>query len=241
MQGCRSLQCHYRCRSTATSRGTKPSARSVPQAPGIEQLHDALGLRDRRGPSLQSGARFVVDGLIVLAASPVGNIVFRMRGRPGVALYYFDRRANWRGGWPKMGRDRLRQGRVDRACRADEGGREHRVPLSKAALAILRAALREDGNPFVFIGGNKGSAQQHGDARAAAAAHGAFLFQIGSGPRRLRATTCASIVIGVCGSHCHAGPGIWDSPVGLGILGRNEWLLPRNPCRAQAVAIGAIP
>ena len=168
--------------------------------------------------------------------SPAGG-----RDRPGVALYYFDRRANWRGGWPKMGRDRLRQGRVDRACRADEGGREHRVPLSKAALAILRAALREDGNPFVFIGGNKGSAQQHGDARAAAAAHGAFLFQIGSEPGRLRATTCASIVIGVCGSHCHAGPGIWDSPVGLRILGRNEWLLPRTPCRAQAVAIGAIP
>ena len=105
MQLCRSLQCHYRCRSTARSPGTKPSARSAPQAPGIEQLHDALGLRDRRGPSLQSGARFVVDGLIVLAAIPVGNIVFKMRAeglqdRACVGLWpteYFDQdQGSWR-------------------------------------------------------------------------------------------------------------------------------------------------
>jgi integrase len=38
-----------------------------------------------------------------------------------------------------------------------KAGRQHRVPLSEPALAILRDALREDGNPFVFIGGNKGS------------------------------------------------------------------------------------
>jgi integrase len=34
--------------------------------------------------------------------------------------------------------------------------RVHRVPLSEAALAILKALPREDGNPFVFIGSMKG-------------------------------------------------------------------------------------
>lgn len=33
-----------------------------------------------------------------------------------------------------------------------KGGREHRVPLSPAALDILRALPREDNNPFLFIG-----------------------------------------------------------------------------------------
>src|SRR5262249_137184 len=33
-----------------------------------------------------------------------------------------------------------------------KGGREHRVPLSDRALAILRDLPREDGNPHVFIG-----------------------------------------------------------------------------------------
>jgi integrase len=34
--------------------------------------------------------------------------------------------------------------------------REHRVPLSFAALAVLDAVPREDDNPFVFIGGRRG-------------------------------------------------------------------------------------
>jgi integrase len=33
-----------------------------------------------------------------------------------------------------------------------KSGKEHRVPLSDAALALLHNAFREDGNPFVFIG-----------------------------------------------------------------------------------------
>ncbi|SDR31067.1 Integrase [Rhizobiales bacterium GAS113] len=36
-------------------------------------------------------------------------------------------------------------------------GKEHRVPLSDRALAILEALPREDGNAFVFIGGKKGA------------------------------------------------------------------------------------
>jgi integrase len=37
-----------------------------------------------------------------------------------------------------------------------KAGREHRVPLSDAAVSILAALPREDGNPFVFIGGREG-------------------------------------------------------------------------------------
>jgi integrase len=35
-------------------------------------------------------------------------------------------------------------------------GKEHRVPLAPAALKLLGEVYREDGNPFVFIGGRKG-------------------------------------------------------------------------------------
>jgi integrase len=35
--------------------------------------------------------------------------------------------------------------------------KEHRVPLSSAALVLLQALPRERGNPFVFIGSNKGT------------------------------------------------------------------------------------
>jgi integrase len=38
-----------------------------------------------------------------------------------------------------------------------KGGREHRVPLSGAAGALLRALHTEDGNPHVFIGSQPGS------------------------------------------------------------------------------------
>jgi integrase len=38
-----------------------------------------------------------------------------------------------------------------------KGGREHRQPLSEAALDLLRALPREDGNPFLFVGGRTGS------------------------------------------------------------------------------------
>lgn len=37
-----------------------------------------------------------------------------------------------------------------------KGAREHRVPLSDEALAILEALPREDGNPHLFLGGRKG-------------------------------------------------------------------------------------
>lgn len=37
-----------------------------------------------------------------------------------------------------------------------KGGKEHRVPLSKMALALLNALPREGGNPFVFIGSRPG-------------------------------------------------------------------------------------
>jgi integrase len=36
-----------------------------------------------------------------------------------------------------------------------KGGREHRIPLSDAALAVLAKAPRERGNEFVFIGAEK--------------------------------------------------------------------------------------
>jgi len=39
--------------------------------------------------------------------------------------------------------------------------REHRVPLSPAALDLLRSLPREDGNPFVFIGPNSGRGLGH--------------------------------------------------------------------------------
>ena len=35
-------------------------------------------------------------------------------------------------------------------------GREHKIPLSVTALALLRALPREEGNPFVFIGPKPG-------------------------------------------------------------------------------------
>lgn len=38
-----------------------------------------------------------------------------------------------------------------------KAGREHRVPLSAAAIDILEKLPREDGNSFVFIGGRKGA------------------------------------------------------------------------------------
>jgi integrase len=38
-----------------------------------------------------------------------------------------------------------------------KSNRQHRVPLSDAAMEILEAAPREDGNPFVFVGGRKGA------------------------------------------------------------------------------------
>jgi integrase len=38
-----------------------------------------------------------------------------------------------------------------------KGGRDHRVPLSDAAVSLLRALPREKGNPFVFIGHRPGS------------------------------------------------------------------------------------
>ena len=47
-----------------------------------------------------------------------------------------------------------------------KGGREHRVPLSDAALAVLAKAPRESANPFVFIGAEKQSGlSRNGDAR----------------------------------------------------------------------------
>jgi integrase len=38
-----------------------------------------------------------------------------------------------------------------------KGGREHRVPLSDAALAVLSSVPREDGNDFIFIGPHPGA------------------------------------------------------------------------------------
>lgn len=38
-----------------------------------------------------------------------------------------------------------------------KAGREHRVPLSDRALAILKALPREAGNPFIFVGGQPGA------------------------------------------------------------------------------------
>jgi integrase len=38
-----------------------------------------------------------------------------------------------------------------------KAGKEHRVPLSDAAVALLKTAYAEEGNPFVFIGGQAGS------------------------------------------------------------------------------------
>src|SRR5262249_31791390 len=35
-----------------------------------------------------------------------------------------------------------------------KAGREHRVPLSQACVALLEGLPREDGNEYVFIGGN---------------------------------------------------------------------------------------
>jgi integrase len=37
-----------------------------------------------------------------------------------------------------------------------KGGRDHRVPLSQPALDLLRGLFVEDGNAFVFVGGQKG-------------------------------------------------------------------------------------
>ena len=37
-----------------------------------------------------------------------------------------------------------------------KAGREHRVPLSDRAVAVLESLPREAGNPFVFVGGSKG-------------------------------------------------------------------------------------
>jgi integrase len=37
-----------------------------------------------------------------------------------------------------------------------KGGREHRVPLTDHAIALLRALPTEDGNPFVFVGAKAG-------------------------------------------------------------------------------------
>jgi integrase len=42
-----------------------------------------------------------------------------------------------------------------------KAGRAHKVPLSDAALAILRSAYREDGNDHVFIGGRPGASLSH--------------------------------------------------------------------------------
>jgi integrase len=39
-----------------------------------------------------------------------------------------------------------------------KGGREHRVPLSQAAIDLLNMLPRETGNPFVFVGGRAGAA-----------------------------------------------------------------------------------
>jgi integrase len=38
-----------------------------------------------------------------------------------------------------------------------KAGKEHRVPLTPAAIKLLEALPREDGNDFVFVGGRKGS------------------------------------------------------------------------------------
>jgi integrase len=60
-------------------------------------------------------------------------------------------------------------------------GREHRVPLSDRALAILRGLPREDGNPHVFIGRQPGAAlsqwampwvMEHHGQRGATSIHG---------------------------------------------------------------------
>lgn len=42
-----------------------------------------------------------------------------------------------------------------------KGGKEHRVPLSDRALALLRALPTEKGNPFVFLGPQKGGGLSH--------------------------------------------------------------------------------
>jgi integrase len=38
-----------------------------------------------------------------------------------------------------------------------KGGREHRVPLTDAAVALLKSLPREDGSDFIFVGGKEGS------------------------------------------------------------------------------------
>lgn len=38
-----------------------------------------------------------------------------------------------------------------------KGGKQHKVPLGDRAVEILKAVPREEGNPFVFIGGSKGT------------------------------------------------------------------------------------
>ena len=35
--------------------------------------------------------------------------------------------------------------------------KEHRVPLSSLVIELLRSAYREDGNPYIFIGADKGN------------------------------------------------------------------------------------
>ena len=42
-----------------------------------------------------------------------------------------------------------------------KGGKEHRVPLTDAAVGLLRALPREDSNPFVFIGSKAGAGLPH--------------------------------------------------------------------------------
>lgn len=49
-----------------------------------------------------------------------------------------------------------------------KGGREHRVPLSDAAVELLQSAYRENGNPHVFIGTNKPRLSAEAMARALA-------------------------------------------------------------------------
>jgi integrase len=49
-----------------------------------------------------------------------------------------------------------------------KSAREHKVPLSDAAVALLHDAFREDGNPYVFIGGTQPRLSAHAMGRALA-------------------------------------------------------------------------
>jgi integrase len=103
----------------------------------------------------------VVEHMAALSYDVLPQFMAELRGREGIPARALEftvltcaRTSETTGAvWPEID---LRNKVWTIPAQRMKGGKEHKVPLSDRALAILNALPRERNNAFVFIGGHKG-------------------------------------------------------------------------------------